>query len=89
MDAMLNKPPLCPPIVLHRLLMALATAKCCPSVAWLQHQQASLSRSLAATNLREEEGLDAATAAELRTAYATWKVPLSSELQSQLAQRAL
>jgi hypothetical protein len=46
-----------------KLLVALATARCCPSPGWLARQQETLARALAGD---ESDVLDAETAAQVR-----------------------
>lgn len=72
-----------------RLLVALATAKCCPGTGWLQRHQSSLTRSLvSASSFDEEMDLDSATATELRNAYASMDVPLHPRLEQELLLRS-
>lgn len=75
-----------------RLLVALATAKCCPGTGWLAQHQASLTKSLASASSMDDEtdiDLDSATAMELRQAYASMDVPLSPSLEQELMLRSL
>jgi len=72
---------ICDPVMHAKLLVALVTAKCYPSGAWLSKQQDSLTRSLAVEELEPE------TASDLRNAYAALSADISPSLAQELGAR--
>jgi len=90
-DFAASKFEICDCVMHAKLLVALATAKCCPGTGWLAQHQASLTKSLASASSMDDEDLDldSATAMELRNAYASMDVPLSPSLEQELMLRSL